>query len=163
MFFECPGEAGARKKQLWADVVFGRRASDDLLKSDGEFVSTNKTVNVTIIPRPVIDTITIERNPLRANLVKQVETWRWSSLWHRMHGTGQEFLDDSWLPVERDEWLKQVDRPGSEAELAALRRSLLRGAPFGDATWRERTAERLGLESTLRPRGRPRLGTAQLG
>ena len=105
----------------------------------------------------------VERNPLRANLVKQVETWRWSSLWHRMHDTGQEFLDDSWLPVERDEWLKQVDRPGSEAELAALRRSLLRGAPFGDATWRERTARQLGLESTLRARGRPRLGTAQLG
>ena len=105
----------------------------------------------------------VERNPLRANLVRQVETWRWSSLWHRMHDTGQEFLDDSWLPVERDEWLKQVDRLGSEAELAALRRSLLRGAPFGDATWRERTARQLGLESTLRARGRPRLGTAQLG
>ena len=42
--------------------------SFDFTASDGEFVSTNKTVNVTIIPRPVIDTITIERNPLRATV-----------------------------------------------------------------------------------------------
>src|SRR5262249_49194666 len=27
----------------------------------------------------------VERNPLRAGLVTQAETWRWSSLWHRVH------------------------------------------------------------------------------
>jgi hypothetical protein len=37
-------------------------------------------------------------------------------------------------------------------ELVALRR----GAPFGSAGWREETAKRLGLESTLKPLGRPR-------
>jgi len=40
--------------------------------------------------------------------------------------------------------------------LAALRRSVLRGNPFGEEWWQERTARRLGLESTLRARGRPR-------
>jgi len=47
--------------------------------------------------------------------------------------------------------------------LAALRRSVVRGAPLGEDSWRERTAKRLGLTSTLRPRGRPqnrRVGTA---
>jgi putative transposase len=42
-----------------------------------------------------------------------------------------------------------------EAELEALRRSVVRGAPFGEAWWQERTAKRLGLQSTLRARGRP--------
>jgi putative transposase len=31
-----------------------------------------------------------------------------------------------------------------------------RGTPFGNAFWVERTAAQLHLESTLRPRGRPR-------
>ena len=28
----------------------------------------------------------VERNPLRAKIVEQAEAWRWSSLWHRVHG-----------------------------------------------------------------------------
>jgi putative transposase len=31
-----------------------------------------------------------------------------------------------------------------------------RGTPFGAADWVVRTAEQMGLEATLRPRGRPR-------
>ena len=37
----------------------------------------------------------------------------------------------------------------------AKRCSVLRGAPFGAASWQAVTAKRLGLQSTLRPRGRP--------
>jgi putative transposase len=97
----------------------------------------------------------VERNALRANLVKQAETWRWSSLWHRVHGNEAGLVDDGPLALPRG-WLKHVQSPQTEAELEALRRSVARGAPFGDATWQERTAKALGLESTLRPRGRPR-------
>ena len=43
----------------------------------------------------------------------------------------------------------------TDSELAALRRSVERGTPFGHADWVERTAERLGLESSLHPIGRP--------
>ena len=53
-------------------------------------------------------------------------------------------------------WLARVNAPQTEAELAALRRSIARGAPFGDERWSERIAKRLGLESSLRPRGRPK-------
>src|SRR5262245_7719318 len=43
----------------------------------------------------------VERNALRANLVKRAEAWRWSSLWRRTSGNeeSQELLSD-W-PVER--------------------------------------------------------------
>src|SRR5262249_8247 len=34
----------------------------------------------------------VERNPLRAGLVRQAETWRWGSLWHRVKGSGQMLL-----------------------------------------------------------------------
>ncbi len=96
----------------------------------------------------------VERNALRANLVKRAEEWRWSSLWGRVNDTAQALLDEGPVALPRD-WRRHVQTPQSEAELAALRRSVVRGAPFGEAWWQERTAKRLGLQSTLRPRGRP--------
>ena len=42
-----------------------------------------------------------------------------------------------------------------EAELEALRRAVVRGCPYGGGGWVDKTARRLGLEATLRPRGRP--------
>jgi putative transposase len=44
----------------------------------------------------------------------------------------------------------------SEKELSAVRRSVERGTPHGEARWVAATARRLDLEHTLRPRGRPR-------
>jgi putative transposase len=97
----------------------------------------------------------VERNPLRANLVEQADEWRWSSLWHRVHGDEGRLLDDGPIALPRG-WRQHVQSPQSEAELVALRRSVVRGSPFGEASWQERTAKRLGLQSTLRARGRPR-------
>ncbi|HUT14427.1 MAG TPA: hypothetical protein VMY42_28335 [Thermoguttaceae bacterium] len=78
-----------------------------------------------------------------------------SSLWHRVHGDEAGLLDEGPLPMPR-RWPEHVQTPQTEAELESLRRSVLRGAPFGEASWQERTAKRLNLQSTLRPRGRPR-------
>jgi hypothetical protein len=44
----------------------------------------------------------------------------------------------------------------TKAELEAIRKSVHRGSPYGGPAWTERTAKALGLESTLRPRGRPK-------
>ncbi|HUG90462.1 MAG TPA: hypothetical protein VML55_06495 [Planctomycetaceae bacterium] len=49
-----------------------------------------------------------------------------------------------------------MNRPQSEAEVKAVRHSIRRSTPFGSSQWQIRTAKRLGLEWTLRPRGRPR-------
>jgi putative transposase len=40
--------------------------------------------------------------------------------------------------------------------LAAVRESVNRGKPFGNERWQKKIAAELGLQSTLRPRGRPR-------
>jgi putative transposase len=99
----------------------------------------------------------VERNALRAGLVKKAEDWRWGSLWRRVFGG-----DDSGLvlragPVRLpDEWVKLVNQSQSDQELAALRLCVARGRPYGSDTWVARTARRVGLTSTLRPRGRPR-------
>ena len=96
----------------------------------------------------------VERNPLRAGLVGRAQDWPWSSL-----GTA-DAPDAPALhpgPVPRPanwrHWVNEADDPG---QLAALRNSVNRGAPWGGPTWAERTAVHLGLEASLRPRGRPR-------
>jgi putative transposase len=44
-------------------------------------------------------------------------------------------------------------------DLHSLRRSVKRGLPFGDDKWTRSSAVRLALETTTRPRGRPRKET----
>jgi putative transposase len=53
-------------------------------------------------------------------------------------------------------WRRWVNEPLTVAELEALRHSVQRGRPYGEAVWVERAARKLGLEVTLRPRGRPK-------
>ncbi len=98
----------------------------------------------------------VERNALRANMVERAELWPWSSL-RRAEREDPAFPILSAWPLPRPaDWMRIVNEPQSEAELEALRRCVNRGRPFGDPAWVANTAKRLGLEWTLRPRGRPR-------
>lgn len=98
----------------------------------------------------------VERNAVRAKLADRAEGWQWSSLWRHAQ-TDPDFT--SWLsdwPMERPkDWTTRVNRPHTTSELEALRISVQRGRPFGDESWVGRMAKRFGMESTLRPRGRP--------
>lgn len=101
----------------------------------------------------------IERNPLRAGLVARAEDWPWSSLPAWGQPALLPFLDPGPLPRPAN-WVAYVNRPETEAELAHLRYSVWREAPYGSDSWVLRTAALLGLESSLRPAGRPRRPTA---
>ena len=99
----------------------------------------------------------VERNALRAKLVKRAEQWQWSSLWRWAQGDPKllAFLSD-W-PVKRPrQWVGWVNRLETASELEDLRCSAQRGRPFGSQGWVVRVVKRLSLESTLRPRGRPK-------
>ena len=99
----------------------------------------------------------VERNALRANLVRRAQKWRWSSLWHRQAGgavAGQ--LLAAWPVPVAENWLELVNQAQTGAELEAVRRSVVRGCPYGSAAWQERLVRRLHLGHTLRPRGRPK-------
>ena len=99
----------------------------------------------------------VERNALRANLVKRAENWRWSSLWQYHYGDAKaKTLISDWPDPRPPNWLSVVNRPESTEELDALRKSVNRGQPFGGESWVRRTAKRLNIMSTLHPRGRPR-------
>jgi len=100
----------------------------------------------------------VERKALRANLAGRAEGWPWSSAAALMRGKRAGLLHPGPVPRGND-WLDWVNQPQSEAELAALRKCIERGTPDGNESWQHATAERLGLEASLRPRGRPRSTT----
>ncbi len=99
----------------------------------------------------------VERNALQAKLAKRAEDWIWCSLACRvkkLEKTGS--LLNNW-PVDRPRgWRRTVNRPQHEQELERMRDCVRRGQPYGDEPWCRRTAAKLGLESTLRPVGRPK-------
>ena len=97
----------------------------------------------------------VERNPLRAKMVIRAEEWAWSSLSWRPSGKRPDLLGEGPVAIPRN-WISLVNKPQTEDEVAAVKQSISRGTPFGSERWTERMAKRLGLESTLRPRGRPR-------
>ncbi len=87
---------------------------------------------------------------MRAGLVKRAQNWRWSSLRPEADGPA---LDPG--PVLRGpDSLEFVRTPMTEAEVAAVRLSLRRDRPYGTDSWITETAGYLGLEYSLRPRGR---------
>jgi putative transposase len=96
----------------------------------------------------------VERNALRAGLVSRAEAWSWCSL-HENFATDNDLLS-GWPLARPSGCVELVNEPQTEAEVEAIRRCLRRGSPFGDDVWIQQTAAQLGLETTLRGRGRPR-------
>ena len=100
----------------------------------------------------------VERNALRAGLVKRAEAWRWGSLWRwRQSAEPEPKLLSPWPIPRLPNWVRRVNEPLGDAEMGAVRRCVQRGRPLGNAKWVESIAGRLNLESTLRPRGRQRM------
>jgi putative transposase len=106
----------------------------------------------------------IEANPLRAGMVSDLAAYRWSS--YAAHGLGQADPLLSAVPVwarlgkteaaRQARWRAWVHEPLTERELAAVRKAVTSGRPFGSPSWVDATARRLGINLALRPRGRPK-------
>ena len=97
----------------------------------------------------------VERNALTAKLVQKAQDYRWGSLYNWLDGDSPIKLA-TW-PVRRlPNWTKRVNQAVTEKEQKALARSFTRGTPFGTEQWTAQIVKRHGLESTVRPRGRPK-------
>lgn len=113
----------------------------------------------------------VERNPLRAKLVRKAGNWRWSSLGqpatpartasaNSTRSPGDDHPEwptiplASWPVARPDDWPEVVNTPQTKSEAEAVARSIRHSRPLGDAGWTARTERRFGL-GPLRPRGRP--------
>jgi putative transposase len=97
----------------------------------------------------------VEANPVRAGMVNSAKDWPWSSHQLRIEGIQSPLI--SALPVELpDKWASLVNESFAPRDLEILRKSVSRQTPYGDLLWQGAICMRLGLESTIRPRGRPK-------
>jgi putative transposase len=97
----------------------------------------------------------VERNPVRAGLVERAEQWRWSSAGQRGSGRGLVSLSP-WPLAQPVEWRQWVNDEEMSEQVAAVRRSVTKGQPFGSSAWVEQMVAQWNLGATLRARGRPK-------
>jgi putative transposase len=133
-----------RWRQHWHSVgqghVYQGRFKSFLVQSDEHYLTLLRYV---------------EANPLRAKMVPRAQDWRWSSLTTGTTSFGRSLLSQGPLNRPRN-WLAKVNERLDGSVLSAIRTSATRGRPFGDERWTAGIAARLGLQFTLRPRGRPK-------
>ncbi|MBT9131290.1 MAG: hypothetical protein DDT41_01595 [candidate division WS2 bacterium] len=99
----------------------------------------------------------VEGNPIRAELVNSAKEWLWSSHRERITGSPYQLINE--IPVQiPNTWGSYVDELQTERELERLREGVNRQSPYGTLEWQAQVSKRLGLESTIRPRGRPSKG-----
>ena len=85
------------------------------------------------------------------------EDWQWSSLTIRERGSQEEkSLLSTWPIPPPANYLTLVNQEQPKAETIFIKQSIIKSAPLGSEEWVRKTAESLGLESTLRTSGRPR-------
>lgn len=102
----------------------------------------------------------VERNSLRAKLVKKAENWKWSSFWRRESGSEkQKELLSRWPIDTPDDYFNLVNMPQTNEEVESLRRCVNKGKPYGNESWAERMISKFNLKSTLRNPGRPKKGS----
>ena len=103
----------------------------------------------------------VENNPLKAKLVEKAAQWPWSSLAIRTGNTDKPItLSDGPIQLPK-QWHRMVNNMSTvdEKVIGQIEKSIERGTPLGDDEWIIKAAGELGLESTTRPRGRPKKQT----
>jgi putative transposase len=102
----------------------------------------------------------VERNPVRARLVRRAENYRWSSAPAHCGLRADSVLTSEplWLRQLKSmgdwsKWLGEGDRP---EQLEVLRRCVERGLPCGVEGFIRKLERQAGQVLRLRPRGRPK-------
>jgi putative transposase len=93
----------------------------------------------------------IENNPVRANLVRQAEKWRWSSASAHISGQNDALVDvDPLLSIIKGDWHDFLGQRLSSTETDDIRKHAQTGRPLGDGRFVTRLECLIGRE--LRPR-----------
>ena len=97
----------------------------------------------------------IERNPVRAGIVRRVEDWPWSSAEAQIRGAADSVLSEpSWLGTDEvEEYRRYLTETGMEDE---IRRATSTGRPLGSGSFVEKLERCLRRKLAAQPVGRPR-------
>jgi putative transposase len=98
----------------------------------------------------------VESHPVRSGLVNTAIDWHWSSLSRRVtkSESNRPVLSGPPIPLPA-KWTNLLASEIPEEVLDGIMHCIKRSCPYGETAWVHKTAVRLGIETTLRPRGRP--------
>ena len=94
----------------------------------------------------------VERNPVRAKLVKKAEDYPWSSARFRVKKETTALLSDFYLLEEIDDWARYLADEEDEDQLKRIRSQSLSGRPLGDTNFLLKLQERTGRSLLKRRR-----------
>ena len=95
----------------------------------------------------------VERNPVRAGLVKKAEDYPFSSATAHVYNKDNPLLSRCYLMDEIDDWAKYLRNEEEEEHLRRIRRQSETGRPLGSADHLRGLEERLGRELIKRRPG----------
>ena len=102
----------------------------------------------------------IERNPVRAKLVKNPLIWKWSSAFAHVNGKPKDDfrLDDLFqiVGIKSDLWKDYIDSREDTEMIRKIRKHTLTGRPLGAAKFVDQLEKKLDRRLNALPRGRPR-------
>ncbi len=100
----------------------------------------------------------LERNPVRAGLVREAWLYPWSSAWAHLTGVDQTDLLDlyHWSNANiRNEWRTMLKSPEDEGVIAKIRCSSQSGRPLGSDSFISKLEKELNRQLQIPRRGRP--------
>ncbi len=102
----------------------------------------------------------VERNPVRAKMVRKAERYRWSSAAAHCHLREDKVLTSSerwWLQFNQiNDWSSWLAESDEAEELSVIRRNIEKGLPCGSDKFLNKLEKMTGRALKYRPQGRPR-------
>ena len=98
----------------------------------------------------------VELNPIRANLVSDLEDYYWSSAYTRLTGDESIKLNSIKEYLEIDDWLSYLKEPIDEEKIKKLKNHTQTGRPLGSSKFIKRIERKLGITITIQSPGRKR-------
>jgi len=88
----------------------------------------------------------VERNPVRAKIVRKAEDYPWSSAWGHVFKKNAELIEPCCLEEEIEDWSAYLNGDDKVEDLKLFRRHGTTGRPLGNGEFIERLAKKLGVE-----------------
>ncbi len=101
----------------------------------------------------------VERNPVRAGIVRKPWRWKWSSAGaHVGQGDGVINLENitSLIDTTAEEWKEYIDLDENEEKVEDIRKHTLLGRPLGTKDFIAKLSKKIGRVLNVLPRGRPK-------